>query len=301
MSTRTLLKRITLSLLLTTLVVAVVFCIVNVLLFNHSTNAIYDVPLPTIVASTDPTVIARGEHLADSLGKCKQCHGPNLGSGEIVKHGPFGTSRGPNLTAGKNGVGYTDAELARLIKHGIKRDGRTVLYMPSNETAWWTTDDVVALISYVRTMPAVDGEPSEVKFGVLAKIFDRLNLVTLDIARRIDHDTQETPPAPAPTPQYGAYVVRLCTRCHGDNLSGGPMPGAPPSMAVPSNLTPHATGLAAWSYEDFDRLLTVGVRKNGKALDPFMSLGALGKLDEVERRALWSYLRTLPAREFGGH
>lgn len=100
----------------------------------------------------------------------------NLGSGETMKHGPFGISKGPNLTNGKYGV------------------------------------------------------------------------VTIDIARHIDREAQELPPRPAATPQYGAYIAQLCVRCHGENFSGGPLPGAPPSLAVPSNLTPDDSGLAAWAY-----------------------------------------------------
>ena len=84
---------------------------------------------------------------------------------------------------------------------------------------------------------------------------------------------------------YGAYLVRGCTGCHGDGLSGGPIPGAPPSTPVPLNLTPHETGLAAWTYEDFDKLLTQGVRKSGKKLDPFMPVEALGKLEFEEALA----------------
>ncbi len=246
-------------------------------------------------------VIARGKHLAESLGKCQQCHGDDLGSGKNQEHGPFGTSKGPNLTAGKNGVDYTDAEMARLLKHGVKRDGRTVIYMPSNEMAWWPMEDMVAIVSYLRTLPPVDGEPGYVKFGVLAKFFGRMDLVKLDIARHIDHEVEDAPPPRAPTPEYGAYVAKLCVRCHGERFSGGPLTGAPPSLAVPSNLTPDTSGLAAWAYEDFDMLLTQGVRKNGQTLDPFMSLGAMSKLDETEKRALWLYLRALPPRKFGGH
>ncbi|HEY8944532.1 MAG TPA: hypothetical protein VIM73_09725, partial [Polyangiaceae bacterium] len=64
-------------------------------------------------------------------------------------------------------------------------------------------------------------------------------------------------------------------------------------------ITPHATGLKDWSYADFERLLDTGIRKNGKKLDPFMPLGNLAKFDETERKALWAYLRTLPAKPFG--
>ena len=37
--------------------------------------------------------------------------------------GPLGTMQAPNITAGGRGGEYWDAEFARLILHGVKRDG----------------------------------------------------------------------------------------------------------------------------------------------------------------------------------
>jgi hypothetical protein len=71
-------------------------------------------------------------------------------------------------------------------------------------------------------------------------------------------------------------------------------------MPVPLNITPDATGLKGWSYEDFDRLLVAGVKKNGKKLDPFMPISGIGKMDETEKKALWAYLQRLPPLPFGG-
>ena len=79
--------------------------------------------------------------------------------------------------------------------------------------------------------------------------------------------------------------------------SGGPIPGAPPELPTPLNLTPDATGLQGWSYEQFQRAVTTGVRKNGQTLNQFMPRT---KFDEIEAKALWAYLSTLPARPFGG-
>jgi hypothetical protein len=87
--------------------------------------------------------------------------------------------------------------------------------------------------------------------------------------------------------------------CHGEHLSGGPIPGAPASLPVPLNLTPDESGLRDWSYEDFDRLLTTGVRRNGQALEPFMPYESFARYDEVQKRALWSFLQSLPPTPFG--
>jgi len=87
--------------------------------------------------------------------------------------------------------------------------------------------------------------------------------------------------------------------CHGEHLSGGPIPGAPSSMAVPLNLTPDATGLAGWSYDDFDKLIQTGNRKSGKPLDPLMAVELLRNMDATEKHALFAYLESIPPLPFG--
>jgi hypothetical protein len=171
--------------------------------------------------------------------------------------------------------------------------------MPVQDIAWLPQDDVVAIVSYLRTVPPVDRENKAIVVRTLGKILDRQDKLIFDVARRIDHTKAETPPAPAPTAEYGAFLSRLCTGCHGDHLSGGPLPGAPSSIPTPLNLTPDASGLKDWSFDDFDRLMRTGVRKNGKQLDPFMPLECLRNFDDVEMHALWAYLRTLPPTVLG--
>jgi hypothetical protein len=77
--------------------------------------------------------------------------------------------------------------MARLILHGVKRDGRGLLFIPSGDYQWWPLEDVTALISYLRTAPPVDGRPH---IGLLGKVLDRLDLMPLEVARRIDHTRQ---------------------------------------------------------------------------------------------------------------
>jgi len=133
----------------------------------------------------------------------------------------------------------------------------------------------------------------------LGKVLDRKDLIVMDVARRIDHERRPQAVLRAPTADYGRLLARLCTGCHGEQLSGGAIPGAPSSTPIPSNLTPDETGLKAWTYDDFARLLDTGVRKNGKKLDPFMPLEAVGKLDDVERHAIWAYFQALAPIPFG--
>lgn len=272
----------------------------EVMAFDSSMSKVYELPLPPVEVSTDPAVLARGQHLAESIGACIDCHGPDLGGKMMADMGPIGVVHVPNITAGGKGADYSDAEMRRLLRDGVKRDGTSLVFMPSADFRWWPEDDIVAVISWWRTQPEVHRESQVSEIGVMGKVLDRMDMLPIDIARRIDHAlAPDVAPEPAPTAEYGAYLGKLCQGCHGAHLSGGPIPGAPPDMAVPSNLTPHETGLGAWSEADFRRVLEQGVRPDGTKLDPMMPVATLAAMNETEKTALWSYLRSVEPRPFG--
>ncbi len=268
--------------------------------FDQSVAQTYDLAPLAIERSADPAVVARGEHLARGLGGCssKDCHGADFAGGRPLVMGPVGTFTGPNLTALL--PAYSDGELARLLRFGVKKDGRSVRFMPVEDFAWMNDGDMRAVVSYLRTIKPVDRASGLVEVGVLGKVLDRRDALPLDIGRRMATAKPDLAGAPEPTAAYGAYLARGCTGCHGKGFSGGPIPGAPKELPTPLNLTPHASGLAGWTYEDFDKLMKKGIRKNGKALDPFMPIESYGTMDEVEQRALFAYLVKLEPRAFGG-
>ena len=53
-------------------------------------------------------------------------------------------------------------------------------------------------------------------------------------------------------------------------------------------------------FDDFERLMRTGRRKNGQSLNPFMPVEAWRNFDETEMHAVWAYLQTLPPAAFGG-
>jgi mono/diheme cytochrome c family protein len=245
--------------------------------------------------------VARGKHVVDAVVGCSAagCHGPDLGGGKPLAMGPLGEFDAPNITPSGVQAAYSDGELGRLIRHGVKKDGRSLRMMPAQDFCWLSDSDLAAVVSYLRTVPAVDRPNGVVKVGLLGKVLDRRGAFSLDIARRIDHEKPDLAPPPSPTPAYGKYLAHMCTGCHGEHLSGGPIPGAPSNLPTPLNLTPDPSGLAGWTYEDFDALLTKGVRKNGKKLDPFMPIESFGRMDETEKKALFAELQALPPTPFG--
>jgi hypothetical protein len=268
--------------------------------FNRSVDRVYDIAIPNVTRSTDPAVLARGEHLAHSIAACatRDCHGSDMGGGRVIDAGPIGTFAAPNVTL--VALAYSDGELARLIRHGVKRDGRTVLFMPSQDFSWLPDDDVTAIVSWIRSLPQVSRTAGSLRLTALAKFLDRRGSFVADVARRIDHSSREAVPAPAPTVEYGRFIGRLCVGCHGEHLSGGRIPGTPASMAAPLNLTPDASGLRGWTYEDFARVVTTGIRRNGQHLDAMMPIEVLTNMNDTERRALFAYLQSVPPRPFGG-
>ncbi|MGN6486254.1 MAG: cytochrome C [Devosia sp.] len=139
---------------------------------NDSGESKYNIPLPPawgppvdhVAAVPEGVTVEYGEYLAGPLGHCIVCHTPQLengqfdfanqlGAGGMQFEGPTGVVISPNITP--TGLGnYTDEQLATLITHGTRPDG-TVLQppMPTYFLANMKTDDVQALILYLRQLP----------------------------------------------------------------------------------------------------------------------------------------------------
>jgi mono/diheme cytochrome c family protein len=97
-----------------------------------------------------------------------------------------------------------------------------------------------------------------------------------------------------PTPAYGRYVAMSCAGCHGSNYSGGKIEIGPPDWPHAANLTPDPAGrLAGWTEADFVATLRTGRRPDGSQLSPVMP-SVFGQMDDIELKALWSFLRGLP-------
>jgi len=269
--------------------------------FSRAVDHVYEVSPPPVTASADSAVIERGRYLAGARG-CDGCHGPDFSGTPGESLGPLGVLSPPNLTTGDGGVGgnYTDALFARAIRSGIGADGRTLRFMPSSDFSWMPDEDLAAIASYWRTLPAVDKVSDAVKVGLLGRVLDQFGAVSILSASAIDHDGEtEDVPSPEPTARYGSFLARGCIACHGERFSGGRIPGAPPGLPIPANLTSHETGLADWTLDDFVRLLDTGVRPDGRTLDPFMPISSTKAMNETEKTALWEYLRSVEPRGFG--
>ena len=261
------------------------------------------VEVAPVALPADPARIAHGRYLYSTRG-CTECHGTN-GAGKTVVDSDGMLVVAPNITPGPNSATtrYSVTDWVRTIRHGIKPNGQPVLVMPSEDYARLTDEDTGALVAYLQQMPAQQGERRRIELPLPVKLLYAVGAIK-DAAEKIDH-TLPPPRAQraAMTAEYGAYVAQACVGCHGAQLSGGAIPGAPPSWPHAANLTPGA-GSAMARYPSADAFVTMlrsGKRPDGSAVSPVMPFDSFSRMNDTDARALHAYLVTLPARPMGQH
>lgn len=257
-------------------------------------KARHEVTLRATSVAMDADAIRRGEHLAKTRG-CVDCHGADLGGAKVIDDPAMGRLHGPNLTRGRGGVGsdFSEVDFERAIRHGVARDGRGLFLMPSTDYAHFTEGDMGDLIAYLKSVPAVDRERVPLSVGPVARTLLTLGKIKI-AANEIDHVAAPAVVTPGVTAEYGRYVAISCTGCHGANFSGGKIDIGPPDWPHAANLTPDTSGrLKDWSEADFIAALRTGKRPDGTALSPVMP-AAFGGMNDVELKAMWLFLKTLP-------
>jgi mono/diheme cytochrome c family protein len=250
-----------------------------------------------------PARIEHGRYLYNTRG-CAECHGADGAGKTIVKDGGM-LVVGPNITAGTNGAtaAYKVVDWVRTVRHGVKPNGNPVMMMPSEDYSRFTDEDMAALVAFLQQMRPVPGNKAVIEVPAQVKALYAFGMIK-DASEKIDHAQVPVHPVAATvTPEYGAYVANACIGCHGAALSGGRIPGTPPSWPAAANLTP-GKGSAMVRYPTpalFMAMLRTGQRPDGKAISPVMPFGSLRQLNDTDAQALYAYLKTVPAREAGRH
>lgn len=269
------------------------------LLSEGRLNKVYVVESSGMSFHNNDQIIQEGARLAVIRG-CTDCHGEDLGGKVVIEDPALGTIYAANLTSGENGIGndYSDEELVMAIRHGIRKNGTGLLVMPSQEFFVLGDSDVNALVAFLRSVPPVDREPPEGSLTLLARALFMAGQLPPLAAEIIDHEAPrpETPEVQADA-EFGAYLATSCTGCHGMDLAGGRVPGAPPEAPMARNLTP-VGNLGAWDEASFINTMRTGITPEGKELDPAIMPWPIGAaMTEVELQALWAFLKNLPPTE----
>lgn len=258
---------------------------------NAALAEVYDVndaPLP--MADAD---LKRGKHLFTSRG-CAECHGAD-GHGEIdIDAGPVFQARAANISPAGLGNRYNANALGVAIRHGLRDDGTTLIFMPSADWADMSDRDTADLVAYLQTLPPAGSPREPSRLGPVGRVLWWLGKADpLLSATIIDHRPRQrgAPPAAA-TAEYGAYLVPLCQGCHKPDLTGGVElePGAPKS----SNINLARGGLEGWSEADFVAAMRSGKRPDGSQIANLMPWRTVGAMNDTELAALWAYMDKPP-------
>jgi cytochrome c553 len=253
----------------------------------------YTVTVPALTIPTDAASLERGKYLAERVSMCVECHDKDLGGKVISDNFAFGRIAAKNLTRGRGGIGatYSDADFVRTLLHGVRPDGHTVIFMPSQDYHF-TESDLGALIAYIKSVPPVDRELPEKTLGPMVRALSLFAGFPLTPASMMDHETRTFAPVVDTTNAVavGGSLMSTagCRGCHGPDLIGG---GGPPPGA--SNITP--VGIGDWTEKDFFTALREHKRPNGSKIAEEMPR-AFGQMSDDDLRKIFAYLKTVPPK-----
>ncbi|WP_404333908.1 c-type cytochrome [Sphingomonas sp. MMS12-HWE2-04] len=235
-------------------------------------------PLPAIAADRSPAGVAEGARIASVMG-CRGCHGPN-GNGVLLADVP-GVIHVATPALARAAAGYSDAELARLIHHGIKRDGSGVYVMPVEGHARIADEDVARIIGWLRTLkPSPADRTDGLRFGPMGRLAILLGKLKPEVDARPLASARRNA-------DVGEYIAQsACASCHSltepreahdDGRRVPPLLEVGPAYDLPAFRTLLRTG-AGMSPRD------LGLMKR-------VAKGDLSHLTDGEIAALHAYLK----------
>ncbi len=250
--------------------------------------------------------LERGEYLVRGPAACGNCHtpqGPNgpdmsneFGGFMVEKNDAF-EAWAVNITPGSRVADWTDEELAKAIREGIRPDGSVIgPPMPIGLYRGLSDDDLMSIVMFMRSVPASENETP----------FSTYN-IPLPPAYGPPIETVASIPAGV-TVEYGEYLagpVAHCVECHSTPGPKGPMLdthlGAggfefhgPWGTSVSSNLTPHEDGIPGYSDEELKAMIKTGKRPDGTPMMPPMGYGYYATMTDDDLDAIILYLRQIP-------
>lgn len=146
-----------------------------------------DVRVVPVPFTRDPAAVKLGRELYEKRG-CAQCHGEDGAGRVVIDDGRGLYVRASNLTPGANGAvaTYTEGDWVRALRHGVNQAGHALMFMPCEEYNRLTDAELAAIVAYVKSLPAVDGEPAALRLPFHLKVLYGLGLMQ-DATEKIDH------------------------------------------------------------------------------------------------------------------
>lgn len=260
---------------------------------NSKRDKIYNVEVRMIDIPADSATIAYGAHIYAIKG-CSDCHGENLAGKVFLDDPAIGLVAASNLTHGKGGIpaDFTDRDWLRAMRHGLRKDGRSLLIMPSYEFSRFDDHDMASLIAFCKSQPAVDNELPVFKLGPVGTILAGVGKLPLIPAEMVDHHYRQTAKVErAVSVQYGQYLANACSGCHKPDYKGGdnPIPGGKPVVDITAS-----GNIGKWTLGEFVAALRTGNTPEGKQLkNADMPWQMTNNYTDEELHALFLYLKSI--------
>lgn len=237
----------------------------------------HDVPGDQVAIPRDAASIAEGGRLARLAG-CRGCHGPD-GEGLVWSSDLLGGTTAPPSIPRKI-ADYSNDELVRLLRYGVKKDGSTLFVMSTAAIGNWSDDDLGRIIAWLRTRkPGPRDSRAETRFGPMP----RVEMLTGAMVPSFRNARVAPAHRPAETGRY--FYDAICSECH---HLGQPTP-------MHNGQTAPALGPMAASYDPaaFRSLLRTGVPPDRRKLGLMTEVAqeSAAALSDAEISALHAYLK----------
>lgn len=256
-------------------------------------NTTYQVNPQSLTVAGDSAQLAYGNRLMTAKG-CRDCHGEDLGGKVFIDDPKLAFLVGKNLTKGKGGLpaDHSINDWVLALKHGIRKDGKPLLFMPSHEYTLLSEQDISALVAYAVSLPSIDREFPDQKIGVLGRVLTDIGKLDLFPAEKIDHNRKLATGVTAEVSvDFGKYLSSGCQGCHRADMKGGD----PVAPGFPSVADISSTGnVARWTEGQFIETLRTGKTPEGKILNPAeMPWNMTAAYTDTELKALYLYLQNI--------
>lgn len=262
-----------------------------------------------------PARLSRGSYIFHSVALCVDCHSPHdntskdwpLIDGREGSGQPFpliglpGQLVAPNITPDpETGLGnWTDDQIARAIREGVDKDGRTLFpLMPYGNYHNMSDEDLASVVVFLRSLPPVRNPLPASQIICPVKYLIRNAPEPLG---------SPVPPADSSTPaKRGEYFALIggCADCHspqkrgqpitGMNFSGGTVMTGPWGSVATANITPDPSGISYYDEKLFDDVMRTGF-VHARRLSVIMPWQYYRGMTEQDLSDIFAYIKSVPA------
>lgn len=263
-------------------------------------------PFVPVTIPVDVQHVQRGGYLFRGLAACGFCHGETadpeaVPSGGRPYYDAHGAVAAANLTPARAGIGaWQPVELLNVFRKGTGKGGKFLSTTAHRGYEWMSDEDLLSVLGYLRTLPAVEKEVSRRDVSVI----DRNTTGLFEAAREVQGFVPRV--SSRHELEYGKYLVdhvARCGSCHNSvdtlltsevYLGGSAVIRTEAGEKTAPGITGSTVfGIGSWSEEQIVHYLRTGVTPDNKRSDPaFCPTNFYRNASNEDLLAIARYLRT---------